>query len=414
MRPKAIIVTVGSEILLGDILDTNAAWLSRAMVALGIEPVAHHAVGDALEPLAETLKGAMAGVDVVVATGGLGPTADDQTRHAAALATGRPLELREELLEPIRERLASRGRAMSDNNRRQALIPEGALALANPVGTAPGFIIGADGGPMLVCLPGIPFEMERVWRLSVEPVLKSRFPAQGALAVRVLKCVGAGESEIDRLLGEAALGTTTASLAFQLARGEIHVRLMGQGGGEEAAGGALDAFEAEVRARLGRLIYGGDDDTLASVVVGRLRELGCRVATQEGVTAGALSSALAEADTEGIVFLVGRVAGEAALQSSFTKGAQTEPSSGEERALALAEWAALEAGAEVGLAACGELKRGEPEPTATYYLAVAWGERKRSQVVRTSGPMALINRRAALTALDMTRRLLNGWPETGP
>lgn len=414
MRPRAIIVTVGSEILLGDILDTNAAWLSRALVALGIEPVAHHAVGDALEPLAEALRGALAGADVVVTTGGLGPTADDQTRQAAALASGLALELREELVEPIRERLASRGRAMSDNNRRQALIPEGALALPNPVGTAPGFIVGAEEGPMLVCLPGIPFEMERVWRLAVEPVMKGRFPALGALAVRVLKCVGAGESEIDRLLGEAALGTTTASLAFQLVRGEIHVRLMGQGGVQEAAAGALDAFEAEVRSRLGRLIYGSDDDTLASVVLGRLKELGCRAAAVEGATAGALSSALAEADPEGAVFLGGRVTTEAALETGLEKGEQPEPTGGEERALALARGAAQEAGAEVGLAACGEIEGSGPEPAATYYVAVAWGDKKRSRTVRTSGPKALINRRAALAALDMARRLLAGWPETGP
>lgn len=414
MSPRAIIVTIGSEILFGDIVDINAAWLSRALVSLGIEPVAHETVGDAEASLMEALRRALDSADVVVTTGGLGPTADDTTRRAAALATGRNLELRPELLEPIRHRLASRGREMSENNRRQAYMPAGAEALPNPVGTAPGFVVGARSGPMLVCLPGIPFEVKQVWRSGVEPILRRRFPMRGALAVRVLRCVGAGESEIDRLLGELALGTTTAALAFQLIGGEIHIRLIGQGATEGAALESLAPLEAEVRSRLGRLIYGDDDDTLAGVVIRRLKEMEKRLAVVEGVTSGALVSALAGADLDGAVFVGGKVAPEATIWNTLSGGKKKEPGEGEARALALARLAASEAGVEVGLASTGVFELAEAEAVATYYMAAIWGEKEQARVVKTSGPTDLVHRRAALGALDLLRRMAYGWPETGP
>ncbi len=414
MNPRAVILTIGNEILLGEVMDTNAAWLSRALVARGVEPVAHHTVGDALGPLVEALKGALARADVVVTTGGLGPTSDDTARQAAAEATGRPLELRPELLEPIRRRLAARGRNMGENNRRQAYLPAGAQALPNPVGTAPGFVLGGEGGALLICLPGIPFEMERVWRDSVEGLVRSRFPDRGALAVRVLKCIGAGESEVARLLGDVALGTATAALSFQLVGGEIHVRIVGQGSTEEAAWEGTRPVETAVRGRLGRLIYGHDDDTLASVVVGELQALGERVAAVEGASGGALLAALAGADPEGRVFVGGRVAPERSLWLTVAGSEGEEPPDGEARALSLARAAARKAGVVVGAAVTGAVAHAPAEPEAVYYLAGVWGERERVAVLTTSGPRDLIRRRAALGALDLLRRLLAGWPEAGP
>lgn len=412
MRPTAIIITIGSEILLGELVDTNAAWLSRALVDLGIEPVAHKTVGDSQKPLARTLEEALGAADLVVATGGLGPTADDTTRQAAAEATGRPLELRSDLLEAISRRLASHGRAVGENNRRQALVPEGATTLPNPVGTAPGFLVEMEAGPVLVCLPGVPFELERVWLSEVEPILRRRFACQGTLAIRVLKCVGAGESEVDRLLGQLAAGTATASLAFQLVGGEIHLRLVGQGSDEESARASLEPLEAEVRSRLGRLIYGQDGDTLSAVLLGRLRELGERLAALEVSTGGALLSALAEADPAGAVFAGGRLVPASSLRKDFPAGGTEEDR--EEEARALARRTAKEAGAGFGIALTGALESRGAEAAATYWMAASWGGEERVRLVRTSGPKELIHRRAALGALDVARRLAHGWPETGP
>ncbi|MEE8209563.1 MAG: CinA family nicotinamide mononucleotide deamidase-related protein [bacterium] len=414
MSPRAIIVTIGSEILLGDLLDTNAAWLSREMVALGIEPVGHQSVGDGHEPLAAALRHALEGADVVVTTGGLGPTADDATRQAASMATGRSLEFRAELVEPIRRRLAERGRPFAEANERQAFLPAGAEALPNPVGTAPGFAVETDDGPLLICLPGVSFEMEQMWRSSVEPLLRGRFPRRGALAVRVLKCVGAGESTVDELLGELTSGTATATVAFQLVVGEVHLRLVGHGVTDDAAREAIVPLEAKVRSRLGRLLYGHDDDTLASVVVRDLRERGERLSTVEGATGGALALALATADPDGAVFIGGRVATEAVLWGALGGGRIPEPPESEARALALAREAAGGTEAAVGLASTGLVRMGHPEPAATYHLAVVRGVEERVRALATSGPLPVIHRRAALGALDLIRRLLHGWSTAGP
>jgi nicotinamide-nucleotide amidase len=324
------------------------------------------------------------------------------------------LELRPDLLEDISQRLASRGRAVGENNRRQSFVPQGAVALPNPVGTAPGFVVGADQGPTLVCLPGVPFEMEEIWRSGVEPILHKRFPSKGGLAIRVLKCVGAGESEVDRLLGETVAGTATASIAFQLVGGEVHLRLVGQGTSEEAARGALGPLEAKVRSRLGRLIYGNDGDTLAGVLVSRLKALGERLSVVEGATAGALISALAQADPEGAVFIGGQLVPEAAILRALGGDGAKEKKEGEARALALARKVAREAEAVFGLAATGAVEFAEAEMTATYWVAAVWGVQERIRAIKTSGPVGLINRRAALAALDVGRRLAHGWPEAGP
>lgn len=414
MTPRATIVTIGSEILLGELLDTNAAWLSRALVALGIEPVGHQSVGDGQEPLAATLRHALSGADLVVTTGGLGPTADDATRQAAALATGRSLEHRAELVEPIRRRLAERGRPFSDANQRQALLPAGAEALANSVGTAPGFTVETDDGPLLACLPGVSFEMEQMWQSSLEPLLRRRFPKRGAMAVRVLKCVGAGESTVDDLLGELTSGTATATVAFQLVGGEVHLRLVGQGATEAAAREAIAPLEAKVRSRLGRLIYGHDDDTLAGVVVRGLRERAERLSTVESTTGGALALALATADSDGAVFVGGRVAPEALIWGPLEKVTAPKPFEAESRTLALAREAVEETGAAVGLASTGLVRTSHPEPQATYHFAVVRGDEERLKSYATSGPLPVIHRRAALSALDLVRRFLHGWPTAGP
>ncbi|MFQ5893752.1 MAG: CinA family protein, partial [Nitrospinota bacterium] len=299
-------------------------------------------------------------------------------------------------------------------HRRQAFVPAGAEELPNLVGTAPGFVVETDSGPLLICLPGVSHEVEQMWRSAVEPILRRRFPAREALAVRVLKCVGAGESAIDQLLGELAAGTATATVAFQLVGGEVHLRLVGRGPTEAAAWASLTPLEAEVRSRLGRLLYGQDDDTLAGVLVRALEERGEQLTTVEGATGGALALALATADLEGAVFIGGRVAPETVLWSALGGGASPEAPEAEARTLALAHQAAHQTGAAVALASTGVVRVDPPEPAATYHLAAVRGGQERVGALSTSGPLTLIHRRAALGALDLVRRLLNDWPPAGP
>ncbi|MEE9305258.1 MAG: CinA family protein, partial [bacterium] len=188
--------------------------------------------------------------------------------------------------------------------------------------------------------------------------------------------------------------------------------IVGYGTTDDAAREAIVPLETKVRSRLGRLLYGHDDDTLASVVVRDLRERGERLSTVEGATGGAL--ALATADHDGAVFIGGRVATEAVLWGALGGGRTPEPQESETRALALAREAAGGTEAAVGLASTGLVRMGHPEPSATYHLAVVRGAEERVRALATSGPLPVIHRRAALGALDLVRRLLHGWPTAGP
>lgn len=294
--PSAEILTIGTEILLGEIVDTNARYIARALRAEGVDVFWTASVGDNPERIAWLLRQALARSEIVIATGGLGPTVDDVTREAVALALGVALEFRPALWDEVQAMFRSFGREPSENNRRQATVPAGAIALSNPVGTAPAFICETERAAV-VCLPGVPREMEYLLAQAVLPYLRERFGLSEVIVVRVLHTIGVGESLIDERIADLeTLSNPTVGLAAHA--GQVDVRITAKAANAMAAAALLAPVEAELRQRLGDLVYGVDQASLEEAAVAPLRKRGWRIVVVEAGLAGALVQRVAAAGAD--------------------------------------------------------------------------------------------------------------------
>lgn len=262
--PTAELIAIGTELLLGEITDTNTKYLARQFRDCGIDLYRSSIVGDNLQRIALLMKEALNRADIVLTTGGLGPTVDDPTRDAAALAFDTQNEFHPELWEQIKQRFLKRSLSISDNNRKQAMIPAGAVVIPNPVGTAPSFILHRDG-KTLICLPGVPREMEYLLQSAVIPWLKKEYKLSGIIKARVLHTSGLAESKVDELVGdlEELTNPTVGLLAHP---GIVDIRITAKSESEEQADRMIREMETTVRQRLGDDIYGVDDETLPRVI----------------------------------------------------------------------------------------------------------------------------------------------------
>src|SRR5262245_11440897 len=293
---QAEIVVIGTELLLGQIIDTNGAYLAQQLSKIGIDLYYKCAVGDNIGRIVETLKMASERSDLVLTTGGIGPTLDDMTRQSVAEVLGVPLELKPHLLEQIKAMMGSR---YTENNARQAYIPAGSTAIENPVGTAPGFIAPTPRRGVVVSLPGVPSELRYLTERTVIPSLKERFKIAAVIVSRTLKCVGLTESSIDETLDDLITtgSNPTIGLLAQMQLGEIHVRLTAKAADEAAAQILIAPLEAKVRERLGHAVFGADESEYEGEVADLIRRHGLTIAVAEcGLTGGVgheLSLALA-------------------------------------------------------------------------------------------------------------------------
>ncbi len=287
------LVTSGTEILLGDIVDTNAAWIAQQLREIGVNLYYKTTVGDNEPRLRGVLEMALARSDVVLVTGGLGPTADDITRDAIANASGCPLQRHPDIEEKLRERFARWGyQRMSDNNLRQAQIPEAATVLENPVGTAPGFITfdrRHGRGAKVIAMPGVPREMKRMMNDLVLPFLQELTGGIGVIRRRILRTVGIGESSLDAELGHLMdSDNPTMGLAAHL--GQADVRIAARAASADEAEALLDQMEERVRAVIGSYIYSTTpEETVESVLANLLHEADASVAMLETVSGGAIA-----------------------------------------------------------------------------------------------------------------------------
>ncbi len=296
---RAEIVSIGDELLSGDedIIDTNSIHITRALREIGVDVLYKTTVGDHEERITEALRIAAGRANIVVMTGGLGPTIDDVTREAVAAASGRALVFRQYLLDQIVARFRRFGVRMSENNRRQAHIPEGAIAIENPVGTAPSFIV-EDGDTVFASLPGVPREMKYLLAQRVLPYLIEKFNLSGVLKTHVLRVVGMGESQLDARIGDLMkLGNPIVGLAAH--GGQIDIRIYARGADAADADAHIAEVETQLRERVGRHIFGIGDDSLADALVARLRAQGLTLAATEAGTGGVLQKILAPC--EGVV-----------------------------------------------------------------------------------------------------------------
>jgi nicotinamide-nucleotide amidase len=311
---NAEIITIGTELLLGEIVDTNAAHIARQLRTVGLDLYYKTTVGDNLARSADVIDRALDRADVVITTGGLGPTVDDMTREAVARATGRDLEFRSDLLEQIEARFSRWGRGMSENNRRQAFIPQDAIPIRNPVGTAPCFIVETERGAV-ISLPGVPREMDYLLENEVLPYLRQKFELRSIITARILRTAGIGESTIDNTLGDL-LTFTNPTVGLSAHPGQTDVRITAKAGSEEEANRLIAPVEAKIRQQLGKVIYGTGKETVEEVLLRHLAEAEMTLAAAESGTGGLLTNRLSTAQGAKTLFAGGFVANDAAALST--------------------------------------------------------------------------------------------------
>jgi len=275
--PAAEIITIGTEILLGEIVDTNTRHIARTLRDLGVDIYRTITIGDNAERIAESIRESMQRAEIVITTGGLGPTIDDPTRDAVALAVGVETEYRPELWEQIEKRVSLYGRKPKENQKRQAYVPQGAIGVENPVGTAPCFIVENNSDPAspkaVISLPGVPREMETVLHDSIIPYLQERYQIDDVIKVRLLHTSGVGESYLDEKIGELEkLSNPTVGLAAHT--GVVDIRLTAKAKTEVDANAMIAKVEQEIRQKLGKIVFGADQDRLAGVTFDFLEKRG--------------------------------------------------------------------------------------------------------------------------------------------
>jgi nicotinamide-nucleotide amidase len=408
------IVTIGNEILSGRTLDTNFAFLARALEEASIQVVWHTSVGDIAQGIAEALRHALERADAVVMTGGLGPTPDDVTRKAVANALGRSLQLDEEVLGHIRERAKHSGRKLPASIESQALLPRGAEAWPNPVGTAPGLLI-VQGDKPVVLLPGVPQEMEALATEFVVPFLRGRTGRQ--VESFTLRTIGAFESQLQEKIGKLPQGWPGASLAYLPSFFGVDLRVTVAGmDGDQVREVAARAY-AELKGRVRPLIYGEGTTPIEQVVGEALLQRGYRIATAESCTGGLLAKRLTDVPGSSRYFERGFVtySNQAKVElvgvaptTLETHGAVSAPVA-EQLARGARERTAVEVG--VGITGVAGPEGGSAEkPVGTVFVGLSWPTGEAVRTYRFYGSRSTIRERTVQTALDLTRRQLQGLP----
>jgi len=414
----AEILTVGTELLLGQIVDTNASWIAQRLAEAGIDVFYESTVGDNAGRIQAALRHALARADAVLLTGGLGPTEDDLTREAVAGVLGRALRPDPEILTHIERRFAHRRIPMPASNRKQALVPEGAEVLPNANGTAPGLFL-RDQGRCVVCMPGVPAEMKPMLQDQVIPRLRALFGIRGRIVSRVLKTCGVSESRVDQAIGDYFREMRNPTIGVLAHAGEIHVRLTCKGEDPARIDAMLDELEAKIRERLGPLIFGRDEERLEAVVGGLLRARQETLAVAESCTGGLIASRITDVAGSSEYFERGIVAYDPGAKEQVLGVAEelirecgvVSP----EVARAMAQGVRRTAGTAYGLATTGVAgpSGGTPEtPVGLVFVGLSWGDGVLVREFRFHGGREQIKYRASQMALETLRRHLLGLPMT--
>lgn len=293
----AEIVAIGSELLLGQIVDTNSAWMAQRLTALGVNLYFKSVVGDNPVRMKEVISRALERADIVITSGGIGPTQDDLTREIVAEVTGRKLVQDAGMLQQVEEHFRRRGRTMTPNNIRQSYMPEGAIPVKNPNGTAPCFIV-EDRRGVIYSLPGVPVEMKWLFENEVEAYLRRKFNLAEVIHYRVLKIVGVGESAVDDKVGHLIANLSNPTVGVLALPGQVDVRIAAKAANRDEAMKMIAPVEAEVRGLLGNAIFAADEETMEHVVGKLLAKQNKSVAVCEDLTCGHLAERLQTASTE--------------------------------------------------------------------------------------------------------------------
>jgi len=408
----AVIISIGDELVLGQTVDTNSAWLSQQLLPLGITVAEHITVGDDQNAIVAALQRVQTQADIILVTGGLGPTKDDLTRSALAQLLNVELELHQPSLDRIKHFFDLRGRTMSSANDIQALIPKGCEVIDNNLGTAPGIFAHLKNA-LAFFLPGVPNEMSGMFETVVKDKLHSLLSLEAVKQVivcRILRIFGTGESNVAEMLGELMDRGCNPLVNCTVAQGIISLRILAQAPDESSAAHLIEPVEQEIRRRLGNLIFGADDDSLASVVGGLLREQRATLAVAESCTGGLLAKELTDIPGSSDYFSAGWITYCNEAKTSFLNvdpdliqqhGAVSEPVARSiaqnARSLAQTDYAL----SLTGIA--GPTGGTQEKPLGLVYIALA--DKNDVQVTRNifPGDRPGIRRRAAYTALNLLR-----------
>ncbi len=406
------VLAVGTELLLGQIVNSNAATIGGRLAEAGLDHYHQGVVGDNVERIVAAIRLATSRADALIITGGIGPTQDDLTREALCAAAGVPMAFSDEQAAALRRRWAERGREMPESNLRQAQYPEGAVLLANPKGTAPGIRMRI-GDAWVFSVPGVPAEMTPMLDDDILPFLRAE-AGEGAVVVsRLIRTWGGSESRIAEIVADLYESSSNPTLAFLASSGEIKVRLTAKAATREEAEGLIAPVEAEVRARLGSQVFGADDDTVERIVLGALERRGWSLATAESATAGMVAARVTSVAGASRVFRGSVIA----YQDDVKTGVLGVPEEvvaehgvvSEATACAMADRAAALFGTEVAVAVTGSAgPEPQEQPVGSMVVAVHTPEGTRARSLHFPGDRERVRVYATTAALQLVRLAVTG------
>jgi nicotinamide-nucleotide amidase len=403
------VVAVGTELLLGQIVDTNSSWIGEQLALVGIDSHFQVKVGDNAGRMEFCIRQALERSDAVVCCGGLGPTQDDITRDVIAQIMGVEMVRDDTIAAHIRDIFEGRGRVMPENNLRQADVPEGASTIAQMPGTAPGLVcpLTIDGVEKVIyAVPGVPHEMREMMLGTVLDDLRQRGGDASVIRSRVMRTWGYGESAIAETLADrvdALDESGHATIAFQASGIEgIKVRITTKAPDEAAAEAIIAKEEAHIRELLGDYIFGIDDESMETVVLGLLRQQGLSFAAAENLTGGIMSTRMTALDPKMEIYRGATIAPHGTNEAALAL-------SGEDRAVAAAMHAREMIGTDIGIAALAP-HDDEDHPPGTVFVAVVLPDRAEAKTVALPGVLSRMRSYAVITALDLLRKRLS---ETG-
>ena len=405
------VLAVGTELLLGQIVDTNSSWMGEQLAAAGIDSHYQTKVGDNLTRIVQALRIALSRSDAVIVCGGLGPTQDDITREAIAEVMNVPLERDPTIVSRIEKMFADRGREMADNNRRQGDVPAGATVIPQTRGTAPGLICPV-GHKVVYAVPGVPHEMKDMLERAVLPDLQARAGTRATIKSRVVRTWGLAESTLAEKVAsrlEALEGPGNPTIAF-LASGieGIKVRITAKAEDDDAALAILEKEEAELRAILGTIVFGVDDDTMESAVGELIEKCGFTLGLAESMTGGLVASRLVNVPGSSTWFKGSIVSYASEVKYEVLGVPDGLPVVTAEAALAMAEGACRVLHTDVGLSITGVAGPAEQDgmPVGTVFMGVAIDGDVDVTHLKLPGDRDRIRQFAAISLLDLLRRRL--------
>ncbi|MDP7628627.1 MAG: CinA family nicotinamide mononucleotide deamidase-related protein [SAR202 cluster bacterium] len=295
--PTAEIISIGSELLLGQIVDTNSAWMAQRLNNLGVDIYFKTTVGDNPDRMKDVINRALGRADIVITGGGLGPTQDDITREIIAEVAGRKLVLDSDLLDQMKKRFRNRGFIMTSNNNRQAYMPENAIPVINPNGTAPSFIV-EDLPGSIFALPGVPFELKWLFENEVVPYLTRKFDLNSVITYRILKVTDLGESAVDDLIGNLIANSSNPTVGVLAHPGQVDVRIAAKAADTQAAMELIAPIESNIRKLLGHHVFASGDETMENAVGQTLSANHNTIAVYEDLTGGLVTERLQQGSPE--------------------------------------------------------------------------------------------------------------------